>query len=267
MNRLSKAVSWVELIVLLSLACIVVAILFPVFTHRHRVAQRASCLSNLRALGLGLEQYVQDNDMLYPVGPGTHRGGGWAGAVFPYVKSAAVYDCPDDPTEPDRSVNPPRSPVSYAFNQFLAQPNKEKIADVSYSGLGGASRKVKAPSLTIMLFEVSGSRAVISDPAEGGRTRDRTSLAGDGLTLLSYDGANAEQAGSRAGGATPGGARYATGQLAGRNRVPQPAQWMNEPRHGAGANYLFADAHVRYFNTRWVSVAQNVKGKAFWAQK
>jgi len=269
MQRLSKAFTWVDLIVLLSLVCIAVAILFPVFSQHSRVSSHNVCMSNMKQLGLAFEQYVQDNDSHYPVGPGTHRGGGWAGAVYPYVRSAGVYHCSGDLTEADMTARSPRMPVSYAFNAFLAQSNKETVRGVAVRGLSGASRKVKEPSRTIMLFEVSGSRAVITDTEEGGSERDRTSLSGDGLTLVSYDGKNTEHAGDngKVGGTMPGGARYVLGRLHGWNHGPLPAQWANEARHDGGANYAYADGHVRYWRPGMINIVDDGTRRSFWAQK
>lgn len=266
-----NAFSLLEWLVAAVVILILAAILFPFgFGHgRHEKPRRIVCLSNVKQLGLAFAQYVQDYDMRYPVGPGTHRGGGWAGAIYPYVKSTGVYRCPDDVTPGDSNATPPRYPVSFALNQFLTQTDNEQIAGNTYRGLGGASAKVADPSKTVLLFEVSGSVAAITDSAEGGSARDRTSLAGDGLNLLSYDAADREQAGNSAAvaGNTPGGAQYATGKIGGWNQTAQPAQWAEQPRHEQSANYALVDGHVKYTAPQNVNCVQDGSGKIYWAQK
>lgn len=95
------------------------ALLFPAFAKEQEKARQASCASNMRQLNIGFLQYVQDNDESLPgvfcCGDGAaNKPGGWVaysafpvnrgagaydvtqGSVFPYVKSKAVYVCPDD---------------------------------------------------------------------------------------------------------------------------------------------------------------------------
>lgn len=67
-------------------------------------------------------QYTQDNDEKLP-GPVTYNelghdinlGHGWAGAIYPYIKSGGIYTCPSDSNKGIGN----RVPVSYAFNTNL----------------------------------------------------------------------------------------------------------------------------------------------------
>jgi prepilin-type processing-associated H-X9-DG protein len=56
-------------------------------------------MSNLKQIGLGLMQYVQDYDerlpMIYYSDPAFNvAGSGWPDLIYPYVKSTQVFDCP-----------------------------------------------------------------------------------------------------------------------------------------------------------------------------
>src|ERR1700742_3390756 len=92
-----SAFTLIELLVVIAIIAILSAILFPVFAKVREKARQTACLSNEKQLGLAYMQYVQDYDETYVFsqlfgGPGC----GWAGHLYPYVKSAAVYTCPDD---------------------------------------------------------------------------------------------------------------------------------------------------------------------------
>ncbi len=95
----------IELLVVIAIIAILAAILFPVFGRARENARRTSCLSNLKQMGLGLIQYVQDYDEIMPVswyesgnGGSTGNADGkdyiWQDMIFPYVKSTQIYLCP-----------------------------------------------------------------------------------------------------------------------------------------------------------------------------
>ncbi len=111
-----RAFTLVEMLVVVAILGILAAILFPAFARARENARRASCMSNLKQLDLGLLQYTQDyNERLPNVtdgAAGAGMGGGWTfysafgppssafdpskGSLFPYVKSAQIYVCPSD---------------------------------------------------------------------------------------------------------------------------------------------------------------------------
>ena len=69
----------IELLVVIAIIAILAAILFPVFSKVREKARQASCLSNLKQLGLAFVQYVQDYDERLP-GPGKSNSGPSAGS-------------------------------------------------------------------------------------------------------------------------------------------------------------------------------------------
>ncbi len=121
----------IELLVVIAIIAILAAILFPVFARARENARRASCLSNLKQIGLGIMQYTQDYDEKYParyIGNGngvTFEYNSWRRTTFPYVKSTQIYECPSNTGntirayDSDPSVVPAGQPVfhiSYAIN-------------------------------------------------------------------------------------------------------------------------------------------------------
>lgn len=112
-----KGFTLIELLVVIAIIAILAAILFPAFARARENARRASCQSNLKQIGLGIMQYTQDYDETAPLayfgdniallGPwwqsGTQQWNAtnwkyeWMDAVYPYIKSEEVFNCPSDP--------------------------------------------------------------------------------------------------------------------------------------------------------------------------
>lgn len=91
----------IELLVVIAIIALLAAILFPVFARARENARRANCQSNLKQIGLGLLQYIQDNDeTLAHYGSRTSGTPNmftyWNDKIFPYVKSEQIFICPSD---------------------------------------------------------------------------------------------------------------------------------------------------------------------------
>ena len=105
----SQGFTLIELLVVIAIIAILAAILFPVFQKVRENARRASCASNIRQLTLGFTQYTQDADEKFPqfswlnnyANSGTPTANNattfWVNAIYPFVKSGGVYNCPDSP--------------------------------------------------------------------------------------------------------------------------------------------------------------------------
>src|SRR5690606_12223103 len=78
---------------------IIAAILFPVFARARENARRSACQSNVKQIGLGIHQYLQDNDERFPIwysGPNANwcTPDCWPKYIQPYVKSEQIFLCP-----------------------------------------------------------------------------------------------------------------------------------------------------------------------------
>lgn len=120
----------IELLVVIAIISILAAILFPVFARARESARRASCLSNLKQIGLGMMQYVQDHDGRYTgiytvgnsnTGPdgkrfSTARRWYWPQLIQPYVKSHQIFFCPSttNPIGSDSASLSPEYSMLYA---------------------------------------------------------------------------------------------------------------------------------------------------------
>jgi len=133
LNGRNKAFTLIELLVVIAIIAILAAILFPVFARARENARRASCMSNLKQIGLGLMMYTQDYDEMYPViaavsgdktqypnDPiGTLGGNVWVTRIFPYVKSVQLFNCPSATRAWNGTSATVATDVSYGGNSEL----------------------------------------------------------------------------------------------------------------------------------------------------
>src|SRR4028118_345515 len=97
----------IELLVVIAIIAILAAILFPVFAQAREKARQASCMSNMKQIGLAALAYVQDYDERTPrnwygdmgmeatTAPGdTPERYKWMDAIQPYTKKNQVFTCP-----------------------------------------------------------------------------------------------------------------------------------------------------------------------------
>ena len=124
-NGFAQAFTLIELLVVIAIVAILAAILFPVFQKVRENARKSSCQSNEKQIGLALIQYSQDYDELLVAawgGTSVDASGAlngflasdsnpaatrykWMDMIYPYVKSAGVFHCPDDGGDPISGVS------------------------------------------------------------------------------------------------------------------------------------------------------------------
>lgn len=223
-----SAFTLIELLVVIAIISLLAAILFPVFGRARENARRTSCLSNLKQVGIGVMQYVQDYDEHYlathweldgnPLGYQTRADErGWSYNLQPYLKSTQVLQCPSEGNTPlaptaisDNTGQTTPGYTDYVYNRLLGQISATNTSGVSASLLTQASN-------TVMLCEYFS-------------TASGYSLSGGGLT-------------------PPDNRAY----------LPPNASGVGPGlRHLEGLNILFADGHSKWYKSASDQILGNV---------
>lgn len=264
-----SAFTLMELLVVIAIIAIVAAILFPVFAQAREKARATACLSNQKQIGLAILQYLQDYDEAYPNGCDCYgEANGWAGQVYPYVKSAKAFLCPDDTNSLDF--------ISYGFNMNFVTKNGS--GGPGYGNIPKRVSQLTSPARSVLMFEVYGcnlgptgytvdlSRAsyqyanaatnVSSDinqvSAGPPAAYSGYSPAGEGIAYQN----TLEGAGHYNGSNVPT-LMYATGytineQPSGVSTAPA-LFFLPAGYHQGAANYILADGHARFLQPSTVS--------------
>ena len=250
-NGARSAFTLIELLVVIAIIAILAAILFPVFARARENARRSSCQSNLKQIGLGILQYVQDYDERMPSGlyPESgnplanllHAGQGWAGQIYPYVKSSQIYACPSDSTQGSGAA----TPISYAYNVNLSSDDSFSVRPRSIAELVNTSK-------IVTLGEVK--NIAVNIPADVGNSPAMTGWAvssdfsSSGSVQCDFGWMGRDGAGN--GGPDKTCAAFNNGGNAANNASNTAKE---EGRHLAGANWAFADGHVKWLKPTAVS--------------
>ena len=134
-SALRIAVTLIELMIVLAIIGVLIQLLLPAIQASREASRRAACQSNLRQVGVAIQNYESAHRAL-PTGGYTEYRGTWMIAVLPYVEEAeAARDffrdqVQDDSYKTERYDADVNLPVTSAFYSIFLCPSDEKKRNV-----------------------------------------------------------------------------------------------------------------------------------------
>ncbi|BCM91548.1 hypothetical protein IAD21_03423 [Abditibacteriota bacterium] len=117
---MKRAFTLIEVLIVVVVIALIAAFLWPIFARPDRGGRRSSCQSNLKQIGLGFLQYVQDYDERLPPARVTSATG-WSDVITTYTKSTQLFQCPSGPSTTTSFSS------DYFYNRRLARVTMDKI--------------------------------------------------------------------------------------------------------------------------------------------
>ena len=245
-GKRTGAFTLIELLVVIAIIAILAAILFPVFAQAREKARQTSCLSNEKQMGLGVLQYVQDYDEMFPKAQSKDQyNNGWANSwaivTQPYVKSYAVFRCPSDPdTELVNSTwNWAGVGISYTVNMDSNYVGSTWIRYGPFGmGSGAPGDFWVYDSLSLADINRAADSIMIAERHNG----DLRTLNAPCNCTNYHSGFNRLSWAPALSGAS---AKIPNGTLPTTAAYPNGPNGAVSGRHGEMANFIFTDGHVK----------------------
>ena len=301
----SQGFTLIELLVVIAIIAILAAILFPVFAKVREKAREISCASNLKQIGLAELQYANDYDDTYSgsyqctnwnaaaggcLSDGALGSGGspdritYAELLFPYTKSAKVFQCPDaadldhfiNDDAPDCKLNPDvcgPNPAGSAYVNLTTPSGAPTIGEIDY-----AYNSLIADNSSASCVDFGNANGCQVSNADDRAEDPLASVDDPSETIMLVDGAMGNDAGigtprtfgnyniwdtyltDMPSGATyyPSTPYYSSAGPGATATGTEPVIWGSDgyetsaspvARHTGGANYLWYDGHVKRMAT------------------
>jgi len=150
--RLASGFTLVEILVVIAIIIVLAAILLPVYEVATKRAESASCLSNMRNIGIAARIYADDNDegiipARVPGAPPGYFGIGWGLLLQPYMRSEAILVCTSDP-DPTIAADTYGAKRSYGINYEVTMVG-------GYNNSSLCLADISDPTQVILFFEIA----------------------------------------------------------------------------------------------------------------
>ena len=171
----------IELLVVIAIIAILAAILFPVFARARENARKSNCQSNLKQIGLGFAQYIQDYDERWPISywggtrwepyTGSNSTSWYMGEVSPYIKNTKIWTCPSS---------------THVLCSYIYNGNLDRKADAAVTT--PAEIVSLADSYNDACWNVDGASLALPGPPFDNNPRRLTDRHASGANFLYCDG-------------------------------------------------------------------------------
>ena len=231
--RQTAGFTLIELLVVIAIVSILAAILFPVFARARENARRTSCMSNLKQIGLGMMQYLQDYDERYPFNSQTRTALGppwtttlsgadftssssifWPQIITPYTKNLQIFYCPSG-----------RSKGNGIYGHYGA--NRNTMRDGSATATPVALAAIPSPAGVYALMDA-------------------------GLYQLNTTDVKGPGAGANYLPGTGPGSAVNLAAVSFSSSISDLESDFKTGRHFGGVNVMFADGHVKWLQSQTV---------------
>jgi prepilin-type N-terminal cleavage/methylation domain-containing protein/prepilin-type processing-associated H-X9-DG protein len=119
-GRSRKGFTLIELLVVISIIALLIALLLPALDKAKKLGESAVCLSNLRQIGVGYQEYISEYSTLTvnmnANNSGNYAAGDWYELLAPFITTPGVLLCPSTIIDP--ATNTWLQPSPTANNPF-----------------------------------------------------------------------------------------------------------------------------------------------------
>ena len=153
-RSIRRAFSLVELLVVTAIIGVLVSLLLPAVQYARESARRTNCASNMRQVGLAMNQFIDTHGGRFPETYHTIADKSWIYTLAPFMESVdSIRICPSDEKGQERFE---LKLTSYVMNAYLtSEPPPQDKPITLY-------RKLQATSKTIVAFELANKSGIPS---------------------------------------------------------------------------------------------------------